>query len=162
MIGDEYSNVSISPPFSLCFSVRPIIQAGRPAQAAAAALLQGSEGGRGAWEQHSEGTPLTSSTPTTICLCTAAILPLNDTLPERSGAARGPWLSPLPTALLQMWPPPAPSSPLPLLLLKPHLQLQPSFKSQINAWSLQVLLITPLIHPCPPGSQRGCHHPRSP
>lgn len=164
MISDECSLTSLfSPLSSLCFSLRPIIQAGRQDQAAAAAaLLQGSEGGRGAWEQHSQGTPLTSSTPTTVCLCTAAILPLNDTLPERSGSARGPWHSLLRTAPLQIWPPPPPTSPLPLLPFKPHLQLQPSFKCQINARSLQVLLITPLLRPCPPGSQRGCHRPRSP
>lgn len=148
------------PPFSLCFFFRPIIQAGRQDQAAAAAAwLQGTEGGRGAWEQQSEGTSLTSSSPTTICLRTDALLPPNDTLPERSGAARGPWHSLLLTALLPIWRPPTPTSPLPL---KPHLQLQPSFKCQINARPLQVLLITPQLHPSPPGSLRGCHRPRSP
>lgn len=156
-------NVSLPPPpFSLCFFFRPIIQAGRQDQAAAAAWLQGTEGGRGAWEQHSEGTSLTSSSSTTICLCTDALLPLNDTLPERSGAARGPWHSLLLTALLPIWHPPSPTSPLPPLPLKPHLQLQPSFKCQINARPLQVLLITLRLHPSPPSSLRGCHHPRSP
>lgn len=160
VISDGYSlTCLLTPPpppllFSLCLFLRPIIQAGCQDQAAAAALLQGSEGGRGAWEQHSEGSSLTGSTPTTICPCTAAILPLNDTLPERSGAARGPWHSLLLTASLQIR--------LPLLPLKPHLQLQPRFKCQINVRSLQVLLITPLLHPCPPGSRRGCPRPRSP
>lgn len=154
-------NVSPPPPspFSLCFFFRPIIQAGRQDQAAAAAWLQGTEGGRGAWERHSEGTSLTSSSPTTICLCTDALPPPNDTLPEMSGAARGPWHSLLLTALRPICHPPPPTSPLPL---KPHLQLQPSFKCQINARPLQALLITPQLRPSPPGSLRGCHPPRSP
>lgn len=144
--------------FSLFFSFRPIIKAGCQEQAAAV-CLQGTEGECGVWGQRSEGTSLASTSPTTICLCTDVLRPLNDTLPGRSVAVRGLWPSPQPIILLQIWwrpPPTCPLSPL-QCRLRPHLLLQPSFKFQINAQPLfHQLLITPQFHLCPPGSQRGC------
>ncbi len=146
-------NICLFPVFPfLSFFLRPIIQAGGQDQAAAA-WLQGTEGWCGVWGQHSEGTSLISTSPTTIHPCTAGLLPLNGTLPERSAAARGFWHSPRPITLLQIQLRPPPTCPLPLLQCQPklHLLLQPSAQA-----SVQWPLTTPRFSLRHPGSQREC------